>query len=911
MSLGYKSSSIIGGPLDDTVIQQLGIRKEIAAKGSDRGDKDIMFLNSTTGWVKMTSSVDEEAGQDAEGNVKYSNLLAQKHILLGGTMSKEKQLGGIFNEADTAYKKYDLLGYRPMAGITGFRVDAKNNFGTLRIAAVDFKVNSVEDLDELEQLFLRPGFSVLLEWGHSLYFDNTKNFQTTINTFGKDFFGQMGSKKIHEEIKKIKTSSSGNYDGMYGVIKNFIWAYNLDGGYDCKVDIVSKGELIESLEMIIAPSSILKYKEDNSYFKESQNKTALHTFLNIIKNAETVKYHKSIKEGTKLPALAKDKIDQALKQGACELYEPFIKNLAASGRKFHVMRAEVGGDIQDEFGQWTRYITLSSLLELINLVFVIKTHDGGLIKFFTGHITNDTTTSFLTFNSHIALDPAIAVLPKPSNGSIAGSTQYYKISEQAEIPYEVDDILNIYVNIDYILKIADSITDEKQPKSKKLYDFLETILEGLNHTLGDINDFDLHFEEDQDMFYIVDRKITPSKEVLKDSFIDVVGLKSMLENVSFASKLSNNISAMMAVAAQAGKSKIGNDMLAMQTWQRGLIDRHNIAKDISADTVTEKETNPLRSNIDLEDQKRLQSFIKKLNTNNSYYIHYNKEDIEGLYPTFRLQMVRYLEFETIEQKMNPAGLIPFELSFTMKGIGGMKIGQAFRIDDRIIPKRYRGNIAFLITGVSHSIKSNRWVTDIKTQMIITNSPSTLGYVTQQNENQLIFSEPFVVGPNPSKRKPIQDYSTSQSGISLIKTSEKFEAKAYVDPGTGNIPITIGYGTTRINGQPVQLGTTITQAQAEAYFKKDLVNFENETKRFIRVDVTQQEFDALVSFTYNVGSGNLQNSTLRSKINSKDYIGAADQFLVWNKADNKVLPGLTKRRAREKQLFLTNNPGNPA
>ena len=78
-----------------------------------------------------------------------------------------------------------------------------------------------------------------------------------------------------------------------------------------------------------------------------------------------------------------------------------------------------------------------------------------------------------------------------------------------------------------------------------------------------------------------------------------------------------------------------------------------------------------------------------------------------------------------------------------------------------------------------------------------------------------------------------------------------------------------------------------------------------------MDVTQEEFDALVSFTYNLGPGNLANSTLRKKINSKDYVAAADQFLVWNKAAGKVLPGLTKRRATEKQMFLTNSPGNPA
>lgn len=272
-------------------------------------------------------------------------------------------------------------------------------------------------------------------------------------------------------------------------------------------------------------------------------------------------------------------------------------------------------------------------------------------------------------------------------------------------------------------------------------------------------------------------------------------------------------------------------------------------------------------------------------------------------------MVRYLEFETIDKKLNPAGLIPFELSFTTKGIGGMKIGQAFKVDDKIIPRRYRGNVAFLVTGVSHSIQANRWVTDIKTQMIITGKPKGVEIKKQPQPPQKPTVQQFTPTPNSSPRKPIQSLSISQKGINLIKKAEGFEPRAYVDPGSGNQPITIGYGTTRINGKPISLGTTITEAQAEAYFKKDLVSYENDVKRYVRVDVTQEEFDALVSFTYNLGAGNLQDSTLRKKINQKDYLGAADEFLAWNKAGGKVLPGLVKRRSQEKQLFLTNNPGN--
>jgi lysozyme len=87
-------------------------------------------------------------------------------------------------------------------------------------------------------------------------------------------------------------------------------------------------------------------------------------------------------------------------------------------------------------------------------------------------------------------------------------------------------------------------------------------------------------------------------------------------------------------------------------------------------------------------------------------------------------------------------------------------------------------------------------------------------------------------------------------------------------------------------------------------KKDLNRFEQGVLRLIKVPLTQGQFDALVSFSFNVGLGNLQNSTLRMKINRGDYEGASEQFLVWTKAGGKVLKGLVTRRTDEQALFLS-------
>ena len=141
------------------------------------------------------------------------------------------------------------------------------------------------------------------------------------------------------------------------------------------------------------------------------------------------------------------------------------------------------------------------------------------------------------------------------------------------------------------------------------------------------------------------------------------------------------------------------------------------------------------------------------------------------------------------------------------------------------------------------------------------------------------------------------YTTGQKGIELIKSFEGCRLAAYKCPAG---VLTIGYGHT----SGVTSGQTISQAQAEEYLKADLAKYENAVNEYVTAALNQNQFDALVSFTYNCGAGALKSSTLLKKLNAGDYSGAASEFAKWNKASGKVLAGLTKRRAAEKALFTT-------
>ena len=143
--------------------------------------------------------------------------------------------------------------------------------------------------------------------------------------------------------------------------------------------------------------------------------------------------------------------------------------------------------------------------------------------------------------------------------------------------------------------------------------------------------------------------------------------------------------------------------------------------------------------------------------------------------------------------------------------------------------------------------------------------------------------------------------TSQVGIDLISSFEDTRFEAY-DDGVG--VWTIGIGTTVYpNGTKVKKGDSCTLDQAKSYFSHDLKRFEASVNNLVKVPLSQNQFDALVSLVYNIGSGNFASSTLLKKLNAKDYAGAAEQFPRWNKGGGKVMKGLVRRRDAERALFL--------
>jgi len=264
--------SIFKDTFHPSIKDQLNRRQNVI---NDRvSSKNIQYLNSRNAWIRLSSSVNIYSGAvdgDKKDPKNYTNALAKKNVLQGGVLKDyDKKTGtlrsGIGN--DGAYSSYTRLGIRPMPGITSVDIKSEGAYGSLRKATVNFQCWDIQQLEDLELLYMRPGYTVLLEWGWVPYIDNTGEYKSTFT----DYTDIIDTEWTKEELFSLQYAKStdgvyrrqdgtqvtgsgyqGNYDSMFGYVKNYSWKARMDGGYDCMTEIISLGEVIESLKVNYAP----------------------------------------------------------------------------------------------------------------------------------------------------------------------------------------------------------------------------------------------------------------------------------------------------------------------------------------------------------------------------------------------------------------------------------------------------------------------------------------------------------------------------------------------------------------------------------------------------------------------------------------------------------------------------------
>jgi len=271
--------NIVGENFPEEIVKQINVRQK--KKGvKTRDNQNLIWQNSNTGWVKMISSVDVNSNQrtfDADTNVSLTGKtsLARQYVLFGGVYYEGKGKDGLrsgtspgyyeikINESENAYLRtystsaYGLgglgLGLRPMPGVTSFSIKSENR-GSLRTATIGIKCYNKEQFDIINTLYLSLGYSVLIEWGNAMYYDNSggsNDFQKeNTHSLADEFLkGTLKWGSILDDIQEKRLKSCGNYDAALGKVVNFRWTLNRDLSYDVTVIVRTVGDVIESLKM--------------------------------------------------------------------------------------------------------------------------------------------------------------------------------------------------------------------------------------------------------------------------------------------------------------------------------------------------------------------------------------------------------------------------------------------------------------------------------------------------------------------------------------------------------------------------------------------------------------------------------------------------------------------------------------
>ena len=245
-------TNIAGGPFLPYVEKQIEVRKKFLKESNVlRENKHLVYLNNKNSWVRLTSNTDVTQSHLLFRKYNISGAdLAKKYVLQGGTVENDKNV--IKNRSGVGEDGlYNLLydkpmGFKPIPGITSIDLSSAGALGTLQYANISFTCYDLEQLELMDALYMKLGFSLVLEWGHTIFLDNEKLLRTPKPL---NVFEYKNKEDLLKDIQKKKKEHSGNYDAMLGTISNFSWEVRSDGSYACSIKLVGAGDILESLKI--------------------------------------------------------------------------------------------------------------------------------------------------------------------------------------------------------------------------------------------------------------------------------------------------------------------------------------------------------------------------------------------------------------------------------------------------------------------------------------------------------------------------------------------------------------------------------------------------------------------------------------------------------------------------------------
>ena len=257
--MGKSYTNIAGGEFKPWVDKQIKLRQQKLAS-EKRDEQTLNFSTNRNAWYRVTSMAlvkDTHPLVKKYGDKIKGDGLAKEFILQGGVIKRDsdnkiKLRSGItrgntsaFGEGSYGAIDTSELGYKPMPGITDFSIGTGGKLGVLQEIKLSFKCHNLAQLEIIDTLYMKLGFSVFVEFGHTNYFTNDGKFVR--NPMPLDPWKHKEKQSLLKAIQDKKIQESGNWGGLFGTIKNFNWTINKDGSYDCNIEVVGAGDILESL----------------------------------------------------------------------------------------------------------------------------------------------------------------------------------------------------------------------------------------------------------------------------------------------------------------------------------------------------------------------------------------------------------------------------------------------------------------------------------------------------------------------------------------------------------------------------------------------------------------------------------------------------------------------------------------
>jgi hypothetical protein len=611
-------TNIAGTPFQPYVKNQLEKRKDLI-KSENRSSQDLQWLTNKNAWIRISSGVNIKDGNSYFPNEK-GNILSKKYILQAGLVdhtggaTSYKLRSGIDPNGAYGIGGTDF-GFKPMPGLENLSIKTGGKLGTLREATFEFTCYNMEQLNIMNTLYMRLGFSVLIEWGHTPYIDNkTGKFET--NPIPLPFYGIKTKEELMEKIQKKRVEHSGNYDAMWGTVKNFSYSFEGNGEFKCKVDLVGAGDILESLKInhpgniksaalnegntnkiesyypVISESNSsllneLLYKifltnltgrgnilEDNikSYSDISEEyKTLLKTYYNLNDPLYTINidnFEQSndlVKKGFHFSLISKLNENNGgdnIEIPSIDFEKMFRRMIMGYEIDGETTTGFWGGSKQDikESGLEQMYITLGHLLFMIqSLGFICDKTDGKSSPYNYIDINPETNRCY-TFKGQCSLDPTICLIGSETLPFNIKSNPF-KVLQQ-RFPFYDDKnpelggrFMYTLVNLNFITGILKKHAINSKGSDVIFVDFIQDILSGIAKACGDFNEFRIVPDDDTRCVRIFDDRITQlsNKNVQINSYIilPILGKNSIVYNFNYTSKISPNMASQIVISAQA------------------------------------------------------------------------------------------------------------------------------------------------------------------------------------------------------------------------------------------------------------------------------------------------------------------------------------------------------------------------